>query len=432
MLYQFGKNSSRELMRKIFGFYALGPGDFHRKAKTGAPSPEDISGFLGCAKSDVYMRRAWKKSEPDDGPKAFQKFVSQELDIITLTGRSRATFRFACLGTQEGAPPIDALVFARHQGKRLVISIGPIDPLYYGDTTMVMDLMCAAEDKSLVDSLVRRFFSDETLKGKVHKVSSSGDLRQVSVDSSLTLDDVVLAPAVSRLILDNTMGLLKMRDVYKKNGIPLKRGLIFEGPPGNGKTMVCKALAATGRFTVFWMTPTGYDDLFETYRKAAALAPSIMLFEDIDLMSSNRGGDSNKFGDLLNAMDGLVAADGVITIATTNCPEVLDKALAHRPNRFDLKIAFSNPEEATRLEMLKKFTAKQVFDGSVPLERWAQSARGLSGAQVKEACYHAVKLAIEAGRLDEQERAVLRSEDFETALASAKSGAQAAKAGFVP
>jgi SpoVK/Ycf46/Vps4 family AAA+-type ATPase len=205
----------------------------------------------------------------------------------------------------------------------------------------------------------------------------------------------------------------------------------LEGPPGNGKTFACKALAGTGQFTVFWVTPSENSGLFEMFQKAAKQAPSIVLFEDIDLLGASRSEAPRALGDLLNIMDGLVEADGVITIATTNNPQFLDDALAKRPNRFDLRISFLNPDRDLRQEMLKRFTTRQGTEGEVRWETWAERTDGMSGAQLRELTYWAIRQAIENGRVDKMGKALLVEDDFAAAFARVRqSFAPKRQAGF--
>ncbi|MBI4348082.1 MAG: ATP-binding protein [Elusimicrobia bacterium] len=379
------------------------------------------------------MRRAWtRRDDPLDRFSAFDKFLAKELEVVATCGRSRATFRFACHGPDDASSIIDGMVFGIYKGRRIVACVGPVDPLYYGETTTVFDLLAAGKDKALIDGLVARFFSDKHLKGKVHRVDRFGSLTQVAVRAGMRFGDVVLPEDTERRILDNTLRLLDKRAIYRKNGIPLKRGLLFEGPPGNGKTMVCKALAASGRFTVFWIASNEPGDLHKTFAKAVAQAPSLVLIEDIDLLNADRGGNTRLLGEVLNVIDGLVEAEGVITIATTNYPEMLDKALAGRPSRFDVRVPFPDPDPATRLEMLKRFTTRQKVEG-VDLAGWAERSDRLSGAQLRELCYQAAKSALEAGRLGPRDRAVLQDSDFESALALVRGSAEPEKkAGFAP
>lgn len=412
---------SREVLRKIFGRHRVSEGEARRSVKTmNISSPEKIGRYLRCPKERLYFRRGWVNGDLETALKRFNAFLEAEVKISEAFGRSRATYRAACRGPKDGAPFIDAMLFAAWRGRRLVLSVGPLDPLYYGETTTVFDVLAAEADKKLVDEIFERFFSEAALKNKIHKVGGQGQTKEVA-GAVLNMEDVVL-PAETRMLLEaNTLGLLNQREIYKKNGIPLKRGLILEGPPGNGKTLACKALAATGRFTVFWVTPSEYSDLHEVYEKAVRQAPSLVLFEDIDLLGSSRSSSPRTLGQLLNVLDGLVESDGVITIATTNDAELLDKALAHRPNRFDVRLRFENPIEPVRLEMLRRFTQRQSHDAELDLPAWARRAEGLSGAEVRELCYLAIKAALDAGKVDGDLRAILSGKEFEAAFAGLKS-----------
>lgn len=421
--------SPYEEFRKLFGWRARDSREGRRSQGVMTASPGDIARFLGCRPDEVHFRRGWERPDGDVDSEGFDRFIADECKILAKLGRSRATYRFLCRGPEEAAEIIDGLLFVEHRGSRLVLSIGPLDPLYYGDTTTVYDVMGAERDRGLVDGLIERFFSEKALKNRVHRVSGEGT-RAVKVSVEATLDNVVLAPGTREALVANTVGLLDMRNVYRKNGIPLKRGVLLVGPPGNGKTMVCRALANTKRFTVFWVLPgecrTDFPDVFD---KAARQAPSIVLLEDVDLIGASRHEMPKTLGQLLNAMDGLVEADGVVTIATTNRPETLDEALANRPNRFDVRLAFPNPDPALRLAMLKRFTGQK--GRRVSWGEWAGRTEGCNAAQLREVCYRAVKRAIEAGRLDREGMALLDDSDLAEAVGRVReAGRDSRIAGF--
>lgn len=431
-LYREGDGSSVTRFREFFGRRGASQQEIRRSERTRPEgSPEKVARFLRVPKESVYFRRAWLRDDKEASILRFNEFLSREVELVSAFGRSRATYRMACRGAEDGAPFLDAMLFTRWKGRPLALSVGPLDPLYYGETSIVVDVLAGPEDRGLVDDIIDRFFSARALKNKVHKLTPRGSLRQVETPK-LTLDEVILTEGARRLLLANTLDLLDKRALYRKNGIPLKRGLILEGAPGNGKTMVCKALAATGRFTVFWVTPTDYSDMNPVYERAVEQAPSIVLFEDIDLLGASRSEHPKVLGGILNAMDGLVDADGVITIATTNDPGSLDKALAHRPNRFDVRIPFANPPAELRAEMLRRFTERQLLSPDLRLDEWARRTEGFSGAQMRELCYLATKNALEAGRTDEKQRAALEDADFASGLeAIAPALPRSKKAGFL-
>ena len=414
-----GPTEDEKLLREIFRMKLRAPRTARGLKTRVVSSPERLCRYLRCSKDEIYFRRTWVTQDYKAVLEKFNSFLAAEVEVVSAFGRSRATYRVACRGEEKDAAFIDAMMFTRWRGKNLVFSVGPLDPLYYGETTTVFDVLGTAADKALVDELFERFFSEERHKNRAHKVDRYGDIKEIKT-AAVALEDIVLPDETRRVIVANTLGLLAQRESYKKNGIPLKRGLIFEGPPGNGKTMVCKALAASGQFTVFWIMPGELSDLPGVYEKAVRHAPSIVMFEDIDLIGSSRAATPQMLGTILNSMDGLVEAEGVITIATTNDSSGLDTALANRPNRFDVRVSFANPETGVRLEMLRQFTARQKLAKGVDLKAWAERTDGLSGAELREFCYLATKAALDAGRLDESGRAILAEEDLENGLSVLK------------
>jgi len=134
----------------------------------------------------------------------------------------------------------------------------------------------------------------------------------------------------------NTVDFLRRSDEWGKYGIPLKRGILLAGEPGTGKTIICRALMAEAD-GITCITTNGYalddDDYVTTlYELAQDLSPCIVFIEDIDLIGQNR----MEFGymrgpallSLLSEMDGVEEQQEIVTVATTNCPETLDKALS--------------------------------------------------------------------------------------------------------
>jgi len=152
-------------------------------------------------------------------------------------------------------------------------------------------------------------------------------------------------------------------------GLPTKRGVLLLGNPGNGKTLAGKLLASELACTFIWVPyhdsridDYSYTDIFQMARE---LAPTIVFMEDI---GSQGGVDrrstpaSRDLGELLNLLDGLEENIKVITIATDNYPEMLDRALVNRPGRFDVKIDFNDPDADQRKALLQKFLPNGISE----------------------------------------------------------------------
>jgi ATP-dependent 26S proteasome regulatory subunit len=206
------------------------------------------------------------------------------------------------------------------------------------------------------------------------------------------------------------------RAKFEALGLPFKRGVFLYGPPGNGKTMVGKVLASQAPANFIWVTPRNIDrlspvkGLAAVFELARLIAPTIVFVEDVDLMGGGNREVEFKalLGELLNQLDGVVANNGIITIATTNNIEMMDKALASRPGRFDLKLEFPNPDRIGRETLLRRALAKADVDGESMMEG-VEATEGCSGAQTCEVAYRAMLLAVERGGEEDRTIAVTGS-----------------------
>lgn len=153
-----------------------------------------------------------------------------------------------------------------------------------------------------------------------------------------------------KLIEENTVLFFRKLREMRKRGIKTRRGIILYGKPGNGKTSICRWISKSLLgVTRIWVTDWDmeYSGLVSTLFKIARnLSPAVIFMEDIDTVGISRhfsGKMESILGRLLNEMDGIKRNDGIVVIATTNNIHVLDRALANRPGRFDLKIKIGNP-----------------------------------------------------------------------------------------
>lgn len=199
-----------------------------------------------------------------------------------------------------------------------------------------------------------------------------------------TFNNLVLPEALKQQIQDDFRRFFDSRETYERYGIPWKRGAIFIGPPGNGKTHTLKALInQLGKPCIYVRSFEGNEEgMAEVFKRARTVAPCLVVLEDLDSMIND---SSRAF--FLNELDGFRSNTGVVVLATTNHPERLDDAILDRPSRFDRKYYFTLPADAERLSYIRKWNAELQPEMRVSEAVFAQVVRkteGFSFAYLKE------------------------------------------------
>lgn len=174
-----------------------------------------------------------------------------------------------------------------------------------------------------------------------------------------SFDQLVLEGTLERQIRDDFTRFLASRETYEEHGVPWKRGALFLGPPGNGKTLCVKALVRELGIPCIYVQSfkaqyaTDQASIEEVFRRARASSPCILVLEDIDSLLSD---GSRSF--FLNELDGFAVNTGLVTLATTNHAERLDPAIVERPSRFDRKYHFDLPAPAARAAYVALWNAR--------------------------------------------------------------------------
>lgn len=198
---------------------------------------------------------------------------------------------------------------------------------------------------------------------------------------------------------------------YRDIGAKLPKGALLVGPPGTGKTLLAKAVAGEAKVPFFSLAGSDFVEMFvgvgasrvrDLFKEAQKQAPCIIFIDEIDAIGKSRdsrfgGGNDEReqtLNQLLAEMDGFDTSKGLLILAATNRPEVLDKALL-RPGRFDRRIIVDKPDLKGRLETLKVHSKDVMMDETVDLDALALATAGLVGSDlanmINEAAINAVK-----------------------------------------
>ena len=242
------------------------------------------------------------------------------------------------------------------------------------------------------------------------------NLNHLTLDTKYTWDDIILPKNIKHELQVNVTSLLKNIEIYRRNNIVFKRGLILKGAPGTGKTLICKILATQVPCTFIWVTPQYLARAYDVWRLcslARELSPTVLFLEDIDLYGESRSSNLNNslLGELMNQLDGLVENKYVITIATTNQIDGMEGALKNRPGRFDRVIEVPLPDAKGRLAMLKHY-CKEYGQDNLNFEAILKVTEQFTGAHIKELVSTAVILAVDSGSMDESGRVLLKQCHF--------------------
>ena len=207
---------------------------------------------------------------------------------------------------------------------------------------------------------------------------------------------------------------LKQPKKFQSMGARIPKGVLLVGPPGTGKTLLAKAVAGEANVPFYYISGSDFVELFvgvgasrvrDMFKQAKHNAPCLIFIDEIDAVGRQRGAGlggghderEQTLNQLLTEMDGFGANEGIIIIAATNRPDVLDPALL-RPGRFDRQITVNLPDVKGRKEILEVHAAGKKFARNVHLENIAKRTVGFSGADLENLLNEAALLAVRRGK----------------------------------
>ena len=249
--------------------------------------------------------------------------------------------------------------------------------------------------------------------GGIGNVGKSNAKVYMEKSTGVTFKDVA-GQDEAKESLEEIIDFLHNPGKYTAIGAKLPKGALLVGSPGTGKTLLAKAVAGEAGVPFFSISGSGFVEMFvgvgasrvrDLFKEAAKVAPCIIFIDEIDAIGKTRdsrfgGGNDEReqtLNQLLAEMDGFDPSKGIIVLAATNRPEVLDKALL-RPGRFDRRITVDRPNLAGRLSTLQVHTRNIKLAEDVDLEKIAQATAGCVGADLANLVNEAALRAVRKGR----------------------------------
>ena len=265
----------------------------------------------------------------------------------------------------------------------------------------------------LVMWLLFRMISKNGGIGGVGGVGKSRAKMYVENETGVTFKDVAGQEEAKESVME-LVDFLHDPAKYTRIGAKLPKGALLVGPPGTGKTLLAKAVAGEAHVPFFSLSGSDFVEMFvgvgasrvrDLFKQAQQAAPCIIFIDEIDAIGKSRdsrygGGNDEReqtLNQLLAEMDGFDTSKGIVILAATNRPEVLDKALL-RPGRFDRRIIVDKPDLKGRLAVLKVHAKNVLMHDSVNLEEIALATSGAVGSDLANIINEAAILAVKEGR----------------------------------
>ncbi len=321
------------------------------------------------------------------------RFVHHNNGEIVFAARIRDNFlstiqHSVCIDGQPRHILLEGTVFIRLPRNHIVVSVDP------ERDSLQIDVR-ADDGAALFWQQWEEFCrQDNYVRGRA--LFADGEL--IERRRKYTWDSIVLPEQARRTIETHVTMFLNNRLQLQELGVKSRRGLILSGPPGTGKTLLGKILADTLDTSFIWVTPRHVQSAYSfagILDMARFVAPAVLFLEDLDLFAGDRDSAGwTGLGELMNQLDGAADNHDIVTIATTNRLEVVEKALRNRPGRFDRVVELGHMADVSRRTMLQKVLSKVKVDDKA-LDLLVEASGKYTGAQVEELANTVLILALQ-------------------------------------
>lgn len=337
-----------------------------------------------------------------------EQFIAKEYKICKITNYSRRGMKRNAVVKKKMKFPhghqslvVKGTYFLENEnGVKFVISLSPVDGFNL-DLRICYDAsVCSPTD--FFEPFMKYHHSEGILKNS-HFNSKMGFIEYQEKE----WNDIVLSETQQKSIDRNITKFIENMSLFQARNLSSSRGVLITGPPGTGKTLLCNTIMSQTKCTFIYITSESVNnkgDIHEMYELARSLSPTIIVVEDIDTLGAGdreqNGGDHPLLGEFLNCLAGIEKNDQVVTIATTNYPQYLDKALIDRPGRFDVRIDFGLPDEELRETILKRYL-REIKHTKINFKSLVKKCEGMSGAYLKEIVMSSYMEALEQNDYNE-------------------------------
>ncbi len=345
----------------------------------------------------------------DKGEVEKVRIYSSSLEIVPKTDKkSKNTLKKTYYATRiSDLKLVDRLEEAKKNGE---LDYTAVDE---SNTAMIGNILSWVLMIGVFYVIIWLFMRSMSKGGGMMGVGKSNAKMYVEKKTGVTFADVA-GQEESKESLKEMVDFLHNPKKYLEIGAKLPKGALLVGPPGTGKTLLAKAVAGEANVPFFSLSGSDFVELYvgvgasrvrDLFKQANSMAPCIIFIDEIDAIGRSRdskygGGDSEReqtLNQLLSEMDGFDTSKGIVILAATNRPEVLDKALL-RPGRFDRRVIVEKPDLKGRIETLKVHAKNVKMDQTVDFKELALATSGAVGADLANIINEAALAAVKAGR----------------------------------